>query len=63
MVVAWRSKGKECGWHLVERHGAGMPMPALRGVLAGDCPRRGFPNIHDLCDVHFPELPELFLRR
>ena len=36
-------------------------MPELRGVLAGDCPHRGSPNIQDLCDVHFPELPELFL--
>ncbi len=38
-------------------------MPELWGVLAGDCPRRGSPHIHDLCDVHFPERPELFLRR
>ena len=38
--------GRRCGRHgrynvvrLVERHGAGMPMPELRGVLAGDCHR------------------------
>ncbi len=47
---------------LVARHGAGMPMPALRRVLAGDCPRREARNVYDLCDVHFPELPKLFLR-
>ena len=48
---------------LVERHGAGMGLPDLRGVLAGDCPRWVSAKIYDLCDVHFPELPGLFLRR
>ncbi len=57
---------RRCGRHgrynvvrLVERHGAGMPMPELRGVLAGDCHRplgHGFrawpPSVegHDVCD-------------
>ncbi len=61
---------RRCGRHgrydvvrLVERHGAGMPMPELRGVLAGDCPRCATRNVYDLCDVHFPQLPGLFLRR
>ena len=48
---------------LVARHGAGMPLPELRGVLAGDCPRRAAWNVYDLCDVHFPQLLGLFLRR
>ena len=40
---------------LVARHGAGMPMPALRRVLAGDCPHREVRNIYELCGVHFPQ--------
>lgn len=48
---------------LVERHGAGMPMPELRRVLAGDCPRWASRNIYEMCDVHFPELPGLLSRR
>ena len=48
---------------LVERHGAEMPMPELRGVLAGDCPRRASRNIRELSHVHFPRLSGLFLRR
>ena len=58
-----------CGRHgryntarLVERRGAGMPMPDLRDVLAGDCPRRVSRDIHDLYAVRFPQLPGLFPR-
>ncbi len=57
---------RRCGRHgrynvvrLVERHGAGMPMPELLRVLAGDCHHllgHGFrawpPSVegHDVCD-------------
>ncbi len=66
LEVACRRCGRQGRYdvaRLVERHGAGMPMPELRGVLAGDCPRRAARNVYDLCDVHFRQLPELFLRR
>lgn len=39
---------------LVERHGAGTPMPDLRRLLAADCPRWASSNIYDLCGVHYP---------
>lgn len=48
---------------LVERHGAGTPMPEMRRVLAADCPRWASRSISELCGVHFPELPGLFLVR
>lgn len=56
-------RGRYSVARLVARHGAGMPMPKLRGVLAGDCPRRASRNIYDLCGAHFPQLPGLFLPR
>lgn len=47
---------------LVERHGAGTPMPDLRRLLAADCPRWASSNIYDPCSVHYPGLPGLFRR-
>lgn len=41
---------------LIAEHGAGMGLPALRGVLAGDsCLHAGAVGIHDRCGVHFPQ--------
>jgi hypothetical protein len=45
----------------IEELGAGIGMPVLGQVLAGDCPRARTVNINDRCGVHFP--PELFMRR
>ena len=47
---------------LVARHGAGIDMPDLRRVLSANCPRWKTHSIYDLCGVHFPQLPDLFLR-
>ena len=41
---------------LVQRHGPGLPMPALRQIVAEDCPRMRAGLIHDPCGVHFPGL-------
>jgi hypothetical protein len=45
---------------LIQEHGPAMPMPQLRGVLAGDCERLKAGKLHDPCGAHFPELPRLF---
>jgi hypothetical protein len=45
---------------LVAKHGAGMDLPTLGTILAGDCPRVRSVGIYDRCGVHFPQLPRLF---
>jgi hypothetical protein len=37
-------------------HGPDLPMPALRRIIAADCPRMIAGHIHDVCGVHFPGL-------
>jgi hypothetical protein len=44
---------------LVAEHGAALPMPAMRRVVARDCPRMIAGHIHDVCGVHFPGLAGL----
>jgi hypothetical protein len=34
-------------------HGPGLPMPALRRIIAVDCPRMIADHVHDVCGVHF----------
>jgi hypothetical protein len=48
---------------LLAEHGPQMPMPALRDMLAADCPRRASTSITGQCHgVHFPQLIPLFWR-
>jgi hypothetical protein len=48
---------------LIEEHGAGIGLPVLGQVLAGDCPRARSISINDRCGVNFSQLPDLFMRR
>jgi len=41
---------------LVLEHGADLPLPELRHVVAADCPRMAAGRLHDVCGVHFPGL-------
>jgi len=43
---------------LAAKHGAGLGLPALRGILAHDCPKMSDPLVFDRCEVHFPQLAE-----
>jgi|GEM_PF-2670148 len=46
---------------LLEEHGPNMTMPALRDLLAADCPRRASTSLAYQCHgVHFPQLFALF---
>jgi hypothetical protein len=38
-------------------------VPVLGQIMAGDCPRAHAVSINDRCGVHFPQLPDLFMRR
>jgi hypothetical protein len=41
---------------LLAEYGEVFPGPALRRVLATDCPRMIEGNMHDVCGIHFPGL-------
>jgi hypothetical protein len=41
---------------LLAEHGAGMPIPALLRIIAGNCPRQGTERVYDLCGIHLPDL-------
>ena len=41
---------------LLEQHGADMGLPALRGIIAADCPRVAAVAIHDQCGLYYPQL-------
>ena len=47
---------------LIAEHGTGVL--DLCAIVAADCPRmqNRSASIHDLCGVHFPELPKWFLQ-
>ena len=52
-----------CGRHgrlsvakLIERHAPDAKLPALREILAGDCPRVNATSIYDRCGAHYPQL-------
>ena len=48
---------------VLEQHGPTMAMPAMRDLLAADCPRRTAASLAYQCHgVHFPQLVELFWR-
>jgi thymidine kinase len=44
---------------LIERHGENAKLPALRQILAGDCPRVGAASVYERCGVRYPQLPKL----
>ena len=44
---------------LIAQHGADFPGPALREILAGDCPKRDAP-LYERCSVFFPDVPKVF---
>jgi hypothetical protein len=44
---------------LIAVHGADFPGPALRGILAGDCPKRDA-SLYERCSVYFPNVPTVF---
>ena len=44
---------------LVREHGAEAALPALRSVIAADCPRMQADNYVDVCGVRFPQLSRL----
>lgn len=46
---------------LIRRHGRTCGVPKLLGVLCADCPKRKSVSVYDLCGIHCPELPTLFL--
>lgn len=41
---------------LIDAHGAALPMPAPRRVVAADCPRMRAEETYDPCGVRFPGL-------
>ena len=47
---------------LIEEHGAGIGLPVLGEILAGDCPKARTVSINARCGVNFPQLPDLFIR-
>ena len=44
---------------LLAEHGPALPMPALRRIVAADCPRMQAGKVPDVCGVHFTDLPRL----
>jgi hypothetical protein len=48
---------------LIARHGGDFGIPALLYKLSRDCPEREPDNPSDLCVVHCPDLPRLFLNQ
>jgi hypothetical protein len=49
-------RGRLATARLLAEHGADLPGPTLRRILAADCPRMIANKLHDPCGVHFPDL-------
>jgi hypothetical protein len=47
---------------LIAEHAAAFPVPSLKAHIAADCPRIGGRD-RDMCDVHYPQLVNLFSTR
>lgn len=52
-----------CGRHgrvsvgrMIAEHGEDLPVPALRRILAADCPLMREAKLNEPCGVHFPGL-------
>ena len=54
-------RGRLIATRLIVEHGADLPMPAIRQIVAADCPRMQAGHLHDVCGVHFPLLSGLAL--
>jgi hypothetical protein len=48
---------------LIKQHGATYTVPLLLRDLSADCVKRGTVDQHDLCGVHCPDLPALFITK
>jgi hypothetical protein len=48
---------------LIEKHGRSFPIPTLLRTLSADCPKHTSAAAYDICGVHCPELPKLFLQQ
>jgi hypothetical protein len=48
---------------LIARHGVDFGIPDLVPLLSKDCVKRASVSAYDLCGVHCPELPVLFLSK
>jgi len=46
---------------LIEWHGPACGIPALLRMLSADCSKRESVSTYDLCGIHCPGLPALFL--
>jgi hypothetical protein len=46
---------------LIRRYGRAYPIPHLLRELSADCPKRQSVTVYDLCGIHCPDLPRLFL--
>jgi len=46
---------------LIERHGPAFGIPDLLRMLSADCPKRASVSAYDLCGIHCPGLPALFV--
>jgi hypothetical protein len=44
---------------LLAKHGATLPVPKLRVIIAADCSRMIENRMHDVCGAHFPQLSTL----
>jgi hypothetical protein len=55
--------GRDSVETLITRHGHWFGIPALLALLSADCPKRQATaaSAYDLCGVHCPDLPALFL--
>lgn len=49
-------RGRRRTARLLAEHGADLPGPDLRRILAADCPRMIAGEMHDVCGIHFPGL-------
>lgn len=46
---------------LIARHGRNFDIPRLLELLSTDCPTQASRSARNLCGIHAPELPRLFL--
>jgi hypothetical protein len=45
---------------LLAEHGANLPGPELRRIIAANCRRMIAGEMHDMCGVHFPDMSKVF---
>jgi hypothetical protein len=50
-------KGRYHVRKLIEKYGRNANMMKWKEQLNGDCPRRDAPQMHDRCDLVYPDLP------